>query len=101
MSSAPMAPSKLASFFSAWGAQSFSAAKRLSRSSNCPHSQDDEFGVSFSIPQEDRPLKPVVLSIGRVKAWRRSEVVLVGGNRLAGGYLDPTHPVRHAGFPHC
>jgi hypothetical protein len=42
--------------------------------------------VSFSIPQEDRLLKPVVLSIGRVKAWRRSEVVLVGGNGLAGGY---------------
>ena len=69
---------------SACGAQSFSAAKRLNRSSDPPHSQDDEFGVSFSIPQEDRSLKPVVLSIGRVKAWRRSEVVLAGSNRLAG-----------------
>jgi hypothetical protein len=58
----------------------------LNRSSDSPHSQDDEFGMSFSIPQEDRPLKPVVLSIGRVKAWRGSEVVLVGVNRLAGGY---------------
>ena len=37
-------------------------------------------------PQKDRPLKPVVFSIGGVKAWRRSEVVLVGGNRLARGY---------------
>jgi hypothetical protein len=41
--------------------------------------------MSFCIPHEDRLLKPVVLSIGRIKAWRRSEVVLAGGNRLAGG----------------
>ena len=39
--------------------------------------------MSFSIAQKDRLLQPVVLSIGRVKAWRRSEVVLAGGNRLA------------------
>src|SRR5580658_6693830 len=40
--------------------------------------------MSFRIPQEDRLLKPLVLSIGRVKAGRRSKVVLAGRNRLAG-----------------
>jgi hypothetical protein len=39
--------------------------------------------MSFRIAQEDRLLKPLVLSIGRGKAGRRSEVVLAGGNRLA------------------
>src|SRR5271156_1434133 len=57
----------------------------MERSSHSPRSQDDEFGMSFSIPQKDRLLQPVVLSLGRVKAWRRSEVVLAWGNRLAGG----------------
>jgi hypothetical protein len=55
------------------------------RSGHSPHSYDDESGMSFSIPQEERLLKPVVLSIGRIKARRRSEVVLTGGNGLAGG----------------
>src|SRR5580658_3513186 len=54
-------------------------------SSHSPHSQDDVFGMSFSIPQKDRLLKPIELSIGRAKAWRSSEVVLAWGNRLAGG----------------
>jgi hypothetical protein len=56
----------------------------MERSSHSPRSQDDEFRMSFSIPQKDRLLQPVVLSLGRVKAWRRSEVVLAGGNGLAG-----------------
>ena len=42
--------------------------------------------MPFSISQEDRLLKPVVFSIRRVKAWSCFEVILVGGNRLAGGY---------------
>src|ERR1700679_882869 len=58
--------------------------KRSNRSSHSPHFQNDEFGMPFSIPQEDRLLKPLVLSIRRVEAGRRSEVVLAGGNRLAG-----------------
>jgi hypothetical protein len=50
-----------------------------------PHFHDHQLGISLSISQKDRPLEPVVLSIRRVKARRRSEIVLAGCNGFAGG----------------
>ena len=57
----------------------------MHRSSHFPNSHYHQLGISLSIAEEDRPLEPVVLTIGRVKAWRRSEVVLARGDRFAGG----------------
>src|ERR1700689_4560809 len=54
-------------------------------SNHFPDVHDHQVGISLSISQEDRSLEPVVPSLGRMKAWRCSEVVLAGGNGLAGG----------------